>query len=120
MNGVVYMTLKDRGKIKWQPAMMLPEYVKLLKEANKDYYRQHKPTMDEYQLEESENKIHAAMEFSSSIKFTVWEDGFDWDYAGMVHRLDPLTNLIYLELDNEKGHIIKIKFQDIVRVEVKE
>ncbi|MGE7878749.1 YolD-like family protein [Peribacillus muralis] len=114
------MSIKDRGKLKWQPAILLPEYVKLLNVVNKDYYRQHKPTLDEYQIAEFENKIHAAMEFSSTIQFTVWEDGFDWDYTGLVHRLDPLTNLIYLELENEKGHIIKIKFQDIVSVEVKE
>lgn len=36
----------------------------------------------------------------------------------MIHRLDPITNLIYLELEKEKGHIIKIKFQDIVSVEM--
>ncbi|CAH0261218.1 hypothetical protein SRABI133_03394 [Peribacillus simplex] len=37
------MSIKDRGKLKWQPALMLPEHVKLLNEANKDYYRQVKP-----------------------------------------------------------------------------
>ncbi|WP_373691278.1 YolD-like family protein [Peribacillus frigoritolerans] len=62
--------------------------------------------------------MHTAMEFSSTVKFTVWKDGFDWEYTGMIHRLDPITNLIYLELEKEKGHIIKIKFQDIVSVEV--
>ncbi|MFJ7682042.1 YolD-like family protein [Peribacillus butanolivorans] len=63
--------------------------------------------------------MHLAMEFSSPIKFTVWEDGFDWEYFGLIHRLDPITNVIYLELEKEKGHIIKITFQDIVSVEVK-
>lgn len=56
---------------------MLPEYVKLLNDVNKDYYRQVKPILDEYQLEEFENKIHTAMEFASTVKFIVWEDGFD-------------------------------------------
>ncbi|MGE1103684.1 YolD-like family protein [Peribacillus simplex] len=76
------MSIKDRGKLKWQPALMLPEHVKLLNEANKDYYRQVNPILDEYQLEEFENKIHTAMEFASLVKFTVWEDGFDWEYTG--------------------------------------
>ncbi|MGE7591892.1 YolD-like family protein [Peribacillus frigoritolerans] len=99
---------------------MLPEYVKLLNDVNKDYY-QVKPILDEYKLEEFENKIHTAMEFSSAVKFTVWEDGFDWEYTGMIHRLDPLTKkMILLELENEKGHIIRVKFEDIVGVEVRE
>ncbi|WMX58110.1 YolD-like family protein [Peribacillus sp. R9-11] len=114
------MSIKDRGKLKWQPAMMLPEYVKLLNAVNKDYYRQQKPALDEYQLEEFENKIHAAMEFSSTIKFTVWEDGFDWDYVGLVHRLEPFTKVIHLELEKEKGHIIRVNFEDLVAVEVKD
>ncbi|MFF2591037.1 YolD-like family protein [Peribacillus butanolivorans] len=120
MNGVVPMSLKDRGNIKWKSAMFLPEHVKLLKNLNKDYYRQAKPILDEYQIEEFENKIHNAMEFSSPVKFTVWEDGFDWEYTGLLHRLEPKTNLIHLELEKEKGYIIKIKFEDIVEVEVKE
>ncbi|MBD8137367.1 YolD-like family protein [Bacillus sp. CFBP 13597] len=86
---------------------------------NKDYYRQVKPILDEYQLEEFENK-NTVMEFASLVKFTVWEDGFDWEYTGMIHRLDPFTKAIYLELENEKGHIIKVKFEDLVAVEVME
>ncbi|MFS0763931.1 YolD-like family protein [Peribacillus phoenicis] len=112
------MSIKDRGKLKWQPALMLPEYVKLLNDVNKDYYRQVKPILDEYQLEEFENKIHTAMEFASPVKFTVWEDGFDWEYTGMIHRLDQFTKLIHLELEKEKGHIIRVKFEDLVDIQI--
>ncbi|MEE3952235.1 YolD-like family protein [Peribacillus frigoritolerans] len=87
------MSIKDRGKLKWQPALMLHEYVKLLNDVNKDYYRQVKPILDEYQLEEFENKIHTAMEFASPVMFIVWEDGFDWEYVGMIHRLDQFTKV---------------------------
>ncbi|MFJ7680357.1 YolD-like family protein [Peribacillus sp. NPDC097198] len=111
------MSLRDRGNIKWQSAMMLPEHVKMLKNLKLDYYRQDKPIVDEYQLEEFKSKIHAAMELSSIVKFTVWEEGFDWEYTGLVHRLDPINKMIYLELEQENGHIIKVRFEDIVRVE---
>ncbi|MFE4428827.1 YolD-like family protein [Peribacillus butanolivorans] len=111
------MSIKDRGKLKWQ-GFFMPEHIKMLKGLNKDYYRQVKPILDEYQLEEFENKIHAAMEFSSTLKFTVWEDGFDWEYLGMIHRLDQLTKMIHLELEKEKGHIIRVKFEDLVDVEI--
>lgn len=52
------------------------------------------------------------MEFASPVMFTVWEDGFDWEYTGMIHRLDPLTKMIHLELENEKGHIIRVKVRE--------
>ncbi|MFU2014791.1 YolD-like family protein [Peribacillus butanolivorans] len=100
------MSIKDRGKLKWQ-GFFMPEHVKLLNDATKDYYRQVKPILDEYQLEEFENKIHTAMEFNSTVKFTVWEDGFDWEYVGMIHRLDPLTKIIHLELEKEKGILLR-------------
>lgn len=58
MNGDVLMSLRDRGNIKWQSAMMLPEHVKMLKNLKLDYYRQDKPLVDEYQLEEFKSKIH--------------------------------------------------------------
>ncbi|TDL93173.1 YolD-like family protein [Vibrio vulnificus] len=96
------------------------KYVKLLNDVNKDYYRQVKPILDEYQLEEFENKIHTAMEFASPVKFTVWEDGYDWEYTGMIHRLDSVTKMIHLDLEKEKGHIIRVKFEDLVAVVIRE
>ena len=118
MNGDVLMSLRDRGNIKWQSAMMLPEHVKMLKNLKLDYYRQDKPIVDEYQLEEFKSKIHAAMELSSLVKFTVWEEGFDWEYEGLIHRLDPISEMVYLELVKEEGFIMKIKFEDIIGVDM--
>ena len=118
MNGDVLMSLRDRGNIKWQSAMMLPEHVKMLKTLKLDYYRQEKPIVDEYQLEEFKSKIHAAMELNSIVKFTVWEEGFDWKYEGVIHRLDPIAEMIYLELEKEKGFLMKIKFEDIIGVDM--
>ncbi|MGJ3196968.1 YolD-like family protein [Peribacillus frigoritolerans] len=73
----------------------MAEYVKLLNDVN---YRQLKPILDEYQLEEFEDKIHTAMEFVSPVMFTVWEDGFYWEYTGMIHRFDPLTKMIHFRV----------------------
>ncbi|PLT32746.1 YolD-like family protein [Bacillus sp. V5-8f] len=112
------MGLKDRGKIKWQGAFFMPEHQQMLNELKKDYYRQAKPILDQYQLEESENKICYAMEFTFLVKITAWEDGFEWDYEGLVHRLDPIHKMIYLEQQKDDYYIIKIHFSDIVRVEV--
>lgn len=113
MNGDVQMSIRDRGIQKWQAALILPEH----KEKKKGYFRQVKPILDEYQLEVFENKIHTAMEFVSPVKFIVWEEGFEGEYTGLIHRLDPITKMIYLELDKEKGYILKIKFDDIIGVD---
>ncbi|WP_158555771.1 YolD-like family protein [Peribacillus glennii] len=114
------MGLKDRGKIKWQGAFIMPEHLKMLNELKKDYYRQTKPILDEYQIEKIESKICYAIEFTFIVKITTWEDGYEWHYEGLVYRLDPILKVIYLEKQTEDYYIIKIRFEDIVKVEVKE
>lgn len=114
------MTLRDRGKQKWQSAFFMPEHMSILKNLSKDYYRGIKPILDEYQIEELESKICYAIEFTYPVKLTTWEDGFEWGYKGLVYRLEPLTKMIHLELENEESYIMKIRFKDIVRVEVEE
>ena len=115
---MITLTLKDRGIIKWQAASFLPEQVSSLKDLVKDYYSTEKPKLDEYQVEEYENKINQAMEHSSPVKFTTWEDGYEWVYSGIVKRLDPFNKIILLELNNEEKYTMKIKFEDIVRADV--
>ena len=112
------MALKDRGIIKWKAAAFLPEQVSSLHDLVKDYYSTEKPILDEYQIEEYENKINNAMEYTSTVKFTTWEGGYEWEYIGRVKRLDPLSKTIYLEVNNEEKYTMKIKFDDIVRIEL--
>ncbi|RFU70363.1 YolD-like family protein [Peribacillus saganii] len=114
------MGIKDRGKLKWQGAFFMPEHVKLLRDMHTDYHRISKPILDEYQIEEYENKICYAMEFVLSVKVTVWEDGFEKEYIGKVCRLDEIHKVIYLKLHNEEGYIMRIKFDTIVGVVVLE
>ncbi|MBT2649145.1 hypothetical protein J7E52_20955 [Bacillus sp. ISL-34] len=45
------MTIRDRGILKWQAALILPEQKAFQINMNKDYFRQVKPILDEYQLE---------------------------------------------------------------------
>lgn len=112
------MTIRDRGKIKWQSAAFLPEHTAMLKEMNRDTLKQRKPILDEYQIEEIENVICYAMEFTYKVKLTVWEDGFDWEYTGLIHRLDEITKIIYLEHDD--GFINRVNFGDIIDITVLE
>jgi hypothetical protein len=112
------MTIRDRGKVKWQGAFFMPEHVKMLKEFKSDYHKQLKPILNQYEIEEIENRIHEAMEFTLTLKITTWFDGFFYDFEGLVNRLDGMGKVIYLELSD--GIMERIKFVDIVRVEIKE
>ena len=67
------MAIKDRGILKWQAASFLPEQVSSLHDLVKDYYSTKKPILDEYQVEEFENKINYAMEYVSLIKIYNWK-----------------------------------------------
>lgn len=50
--------IKDRGNKKWQPAMMLPEYAKLLSEAKADL---------EQKMQEIEMNIHEAISYRNLV-----------------------------------------------------
>lgn len=83
----------------------------------KDYYRTEKPILDEYQVVEFENKINHAMGCSLPVRFITWEDGYEWVYSGIVKKIDSMSKTIYLELNNEGKYTMKIKFDDITRIE---
>ncbi|RFU71454.1 YolD-like family protein [Peribacillus saganii] len=112
------MSIRDRGKLKWQSAFFMPEHVSLLRAMKTDYHRIDKPVLDEYQIEELEQKICLAMEFTYQIKIQVWNAGFIKEYKGFIHRLDELSKRIFLELDDES--MKKIYFSEIIGIEVVE
>ena len=115
---MISLALKDRGIIKWQSAAFLPEQVSSLKDLLNDYYSTEMPVLDEYQVEEFENKINLAIEYSFRIKFTTWEGGYNWEYLGIVKKIDSFSKTIYLELSDEEKYTMKINFEDIVRIDV--
>ena len=112
------MAIRDRGKIKWQGAFFMPEHVKMLRDIERDNQKEKQPILDEYEIEELENKIHYAMEFALFVKVKIWREGFFHEYLGRVCRLDGLSKMIYLECNN--GYIEKIMFEDVVGIEVKD
>lgn len=109
--------IKDRGMMKWR-GMMLPEHVQSLKELATDQLRERKPILDEYQIQEYEEKIHYAMAFNLPLKLSVWQDGFTDVYTVYVHYVDSLNKQIRAK-DNE-DMVLVIRFEDIVEVEVVE
>nr|WP_257962615.1 YolD-like family protein [Bacillus halotolerans] len=64
------MTIRDRGKLKWQPASFLPLAFEMQREMFKDQERQPKPILDENQTEEFDLRISYATEYNSRFGMT--------------------------------------------------
>ncbi|WP_164855071.1 YolD-like family protein [Peribacillus frigoritolerans] len=65
------MALRNRGKIKWNSALLFPEHVAMLREIRKDEER----ISDECPIEELEQKMLIAMEHTYTVKLRVWDCG---------------------------------------------
>lgn len=115
---MIVIAIRDRGKKKWASAFFIPEHVKMLREIERDMMRTQKPILDEYQIEDMERQICEAMEFAKPVKLIVWRDGFTYEEFGRVHYLEPIHKEVRLK--TELGTISRIKFADIIAVEVKE
>jgi YolD-like protein len=110
------MAIRDRGKLKWAPASFMPEGFAMTRAMFKDQARQPRPILDEYQTEEFDLRIKYAMEYNHAVKLTVWSDGFTADYTGNVHRVDPITHELRLEV--KPGEYERIAFEDVTAVKV--
>jgi hypothetical protein len=69
------MAIRDRGKIKWQPASFMPLGFEMTRAMFKDQERTMKPLLDEYEKEEFDRSIAYAMEYNLPVKIKVWSDG---------------------------------------------
>lgn len=85
------MAIRDRGKLKWQPASFLPLAFEMTSEMFKDQARTAKPILDEYEREEFDLRIAYATEYSHAVKLTIWDDGFTSEMTGRIHYVDPIT-----------------------------
>lgn len=112
------MRIRDRGMLKFLPAHFAPEHRALLRELARDELRQAKPILDEYEIEEFENSICYAMEYTYPVVISKWEDGFTYEEKGLVHYLDPIRKEV--RMVSEDGTALSIKFADIVGVKVTE
>lgn len=112
------MAIRDRGKKKWMPASFMPEGFAMTRAMYKDQERQAKPILDEYQTEEFDLRIKYAMEYKHAVKLTVWSDGFTADYTGRIHRVDPITHELRIEV--KPGEYGRIQFEDVCGVTVVE
>lgn len=108
------MAIRDRGKMKWQPASFMPEGFAMTREMFRDQTRQAKPILDDYQMQEFDERIAYAMEYHLPVKLTVWSDGFTEVITGTVHYCDSITKQLHLE--KEHCDILRVAFDDVIGV----
>jgi hypothetical protein len=110
------MTIRDRGKIKWQSASFIPLAFEMTSKMFKDQARTAKPILDENQTEEFDLRITYATEYNHVVKLIVWDEGFTHDITGRVHYVDAITHELRIEL--ESGEFEQVAFDSIVGVKV--
>ncbi|MFE3976583.1 MULTISPECIES: YolD-like family protein [unclassified Peribacillus] len=112
-------TIRDRGLVKWQAALIMPEHKALNKKLGEvDYFLNKKPVLDEYQVEEFENNIHYAMEYHLPIRFKVRNEGNSkelYEYCVFIH---PVTK--ELRIQKKDSSFEYIQFDDIISVIVED
>ncbi|MGF6947889.1 hypothetical protein QF028_000382 [Neobacillus sp. B4I6] len=110
------MTIRDRGKMKWQSASFIPLAFEMTSEMFKDQSRTAKPILDENQTEEFDLRIAYSTEYNHEVKLTVWDDGFTHDITGRVHYVDPITHELRIEV--KPGEFKRVAFDSVVAVKV--
>ncbi|MDG5470543.1 YolD-like family protein [Jeotgalibacillus sp. ET6] len=97
---------RDRGDLKWQSAMILPEFAQLLSEAKEEYKQVPKPILDEQQVEENEQSILAAMEYNFFSEFKIFHNKAITQIRGYVHFIDYHNRHYRIYDEKHKEHII--------------
>jgi hypothetical protein len=110
------MTIRDRGKMKWQSASFIPLAFEMTSEMFKDQARAPKPLLEENLTEEFDLRIAYATEYNHAVKLTVWDDGFNHDITGRVHYVDPITHELRIEV--KPGEFERVAFDNVVGVKV--
>jgi hypothetical protein len=108
--------IRDRGKIKWQPAHFMPEHRKMLNQLTIDGKKQKKPQLDEQEFEEIGIIVMDSLNYSLPVKVTIWENGFFHVVVGIVDKVDLLMKYILFECDNEKRRILIEKITAVERI----
>ncbi|MHC0038827.1 YolD-like family protein [Pseudoneobacillus sp. C159] len=108
------MTIRDRGKMKWQEAFFMPEHVKLLGDIRSDYFRTRKPELDENQFDEFDELLGEAMATNVPIKVSFWRNGFESEIVGVVQELDTLNRVLHIEV--KPGEYERVIFEEIIKI----
>lgn len=108
--------MKQRGMVKWQPFVSLPEQVSYTNKLLEKMNRVDRPVLDQEQLEVINNIILECYNGQDEIGITFYVNGFFQQIQGYIKKVDSVNH--YIILKNEKVNKFKIAFCDIFNVEV--
>ncbi|ULM98822.1 YolD-like family protein [Peribacillus frigoritolerans] len=112
-------TIRDRGLVIWQSALIMPKHKVLNKKIGEvDYFLNKKLIIDEYQVEEFENNIHYAMEYHLPISFKLHNKGNPYELYGHCVYIHPYTK--ELRIQKKDSSFEYIKFDEIIDVIVED
>ncbi|MEK4922045.1 YolD-like family protein [Cytobacillus sp. FSL R5-0569] len=106
--------IRDRGKMKWQ-GFFMSEHTELLKKIPAEYEKVKKPELDEQELEEIQIITMESLNYTLTIKMTIWVDGSTKTFKGIVDKIDHINMCIHLETNNLK--ILKFHIDEVISVE---
>ncbi|MBD8069419.1 YolD-like family protein [Bacillus sp. PS06] len=110
--------IKDRGKIKWGAAFMLPEMSSIQSRVDWDNKKVEKPLLDEDQLDEMNQTINYAVEYNLEQTYTIYDNGEYKLLMGKVHDIDEINK--HLRIIDKFGELHVVNYEDIVKVLVAE
>lgn len=110
------MTIRDRGIIKWQPALIMPEQTAMMRALRNELEQCEKPIIDEHERAEFDERIGYAMEYNLPVVFSVWQAGFITEQVGRVHYVDPITQ--QMRIETLIGEFERLMLADVVGVGV--
>ncbi|MEK4199115.1 YolD-like family protein [Cytobacillus sp. FSL K6-0265] len=106
--------IRDRGKMKWQ-GFFMSEHTELLKQIPVEYEKMKKPELDEQELEDIQIITMESLNYTTTIKLTIWIDGFTKTYEGIVDKIDHINMYIYLE--TTESNILKFHIHEVISIE---
>lgn len=92
----------------------MPEHIKMLKDANYDYYKQARPTLDESQIEEMEQLLSKSLNEKRIVEIFLWKNGYVNSRIGCVKKLDSINKKI--QIQDELDSLIWLDFYSIIDV----
>ncbi|MEK3886882.1 YolD-like family protein [Bacillus sp. FSL K6-3431] len=102
--------------LRWESSrMVLPEHKEQILSHGLDKGRTKKPTLDEDQLQDIDEKIHTAIGFHYIVKFTLWIDGFIKELIGYIHFIDVINR--HVRIKDLKDEVHRIDNESIVEVD---
>ncbi|MCU9601753.1 YolD-like family protein [Pallidibacillus thermolactis] len=88
--------MKDRGLIKWTPAFMMPEQIKLLKQVEIEDMKIKKPVLDEQEIQEINDLLVESILDHKPICIKLWLDGFIEELSPItITKIDPYNRKLY-------------------------